>query len=88
MTISTKFYANNSTSKIVANCSINIDNKIVITGFKVCDGKNGLFLSFPSVKTGTGDYKDTCYCLTKEYRKALNDKVIDDYKRWLSDNTI
>ncbi len=52
---------------------------IVIKDFAVVEGKNGLFVSFPSrqiTKDGKSEYMDTCKSLSKETREAIVDACL------------
>lgn len=68
----------------IPNCkafvSITLDNALSISGVKLMDGKNGLFLSYPSYKSGD-KYHDYIYPLTKEAREGLTKKVIEEYNK-------
>ena len=92
MKVTSKVYL---TKKEIGNlkafASITIEDKIVITGLKVIDGKNGLFINFPQYKDRNGDYKDIAYPLNKDTRNNLNKLVLNEYNKLLeeqSDNNI
>lgn len=70
-----------------AFASITIEDKIVITGLKVLDGKNGLFISFPKYKYSNGDYKDIAYPLSKDIRNNLTKLVLSEYNKLLEENS-
>ena len=42
---------------------------------KVVEGKNGLFLSYPSFKTKDGDYVNQAYCFDTEINKSINEAL-------------
>lgn len=69
-----------STNKVWAICTARIDDNIVIKGVKVINGKNGAFVSMPSVKTkdenGKDVFKDVVYLKTAESREALTKAVM------------
>ena len=52
---------------------------IIIKGFKIIEGINGLFVSMPSQKDKEGKYSDTVYCLERETKDELNKIAIDYY---------
>lgn len=66
-------------SKLLAFASVTLVDVFAITGIKIYDGKDGYFVSMPSMKTKDGDYKDICYPVTKEFREELINTVIDAY---------
>lgn len=71
----------NSTNNVKAMASITFDNVFVVTGIRVVQGQNGLFTAMPSRKTASGEYKDVCFPVTGEFRKEINDKVIEAYNK-------
>ncbi len=70
-----------------AFASITIDNEFVVTGLRIINGRNGLFVSMPSRKNskpddGTEQYKayiDTSYPITKESRDQIMELVLAKY---------
>ena len=92
MKVTSKVYlTNKEMGNLKAFASIAIEDKIVITGLKVVDGKNGLFISFPQYKDSNGDYKDIVYPLNKDTRNNLTKLVLSEYDKSLkekSDNNI
>lgn len=65
---------------IKGTASVNINGAFAVRGVKIIEGTNGLFVSMPSYKVGT-EYKDTCFPITQECRKQLNDAVIGAYEQ-------
>jgi|LGVF01.2.fsa_nt_gb stage V sporulation protein G len=63
----------------LALATITFDDMFVITGLRIIKGSKGLFISFPSRKTNTGEYKDICYPITKEAREDITDTVLAKY---------
>lgn len=92
MKVTSKVYlVNKEMGNLKAFASITIEDKIVITGLKVVDGKNGLFINFPQYKDSNGDYKDIAYPLSKDIRNNLTKLVLSEYSKLVkenSDNTI
>lgn len=66
-------------NKTKALVSITLDNCFVITGLKIVEGNNGLFIAMPNRKTSSSEYKDTIYPITKEFRQELQEAIINDY---------
>lgn len=62
-----------------ASVSVTIADCFVITGIKVMDGANGLFVAMPSFKKNDGTFKDTMFPITKEAREDLNAVVLEAY---------
>jgi len=67
-----------------AYASVNLNDCFAIRNVKVMDSTKGLFVAMPSYKAGNGEYKDICFPVTKEFRKQLNNAVIDAYKQALT----
>lgn len=63
-----------------AFASLTIDDKLVITGIKLVDGKNGLFINFPQYKSGE-EWKDVVFPLNKELRDKITKLVVDEYNK-------
>lgn len=70
-----------------AFASLTIEDKIVITGLKLVDGKNGMFINFPQYKSGD-EYKDIVFPLNKELRDKLTKLVIAEYNKIGDDSNI
>ena len=64
---------------IKAFASVNLNEEFAVTGIKVMDGSNGLFVAMPSYKTERG-YKDVCFPITKESREELFDSILSAYQ--------
>lgn len=69
----------NGNSKTKAFIDLELDNTLVIKGLTLVEGKNGLFLSFPSKKGKDGEYYNSVYSLDKEWLKLLQDACIEKY---------
>lgn len=81
-----KTYTVTSESKIKGIASITLDDCFVITGLKIVEGSNGLYVAMPNRKTPAGEYKDTIYPITKEFRQILQDSVLKAFKGIVEDN--
>jgi len=79
MKITAKVFKNNGEGSIKAGASITIEDAFVVTGLKVIDSKNGLFVSMPNYKTKNGEYKDSCFPLSKELRTQIQETVLKEY---------
>ena len=71
-----------------AYASATIGGSFVITGIKVCDGKNGLFAQMPTRsytdKNGKVQYPETFYPITAQARENLNKAVVNAYENEIS----
>nr|DAO69630.1 MAG TPA: SpoVG [Caudoviricetes sp.] len=69
----------NGNSKTKAFVDLELDGTLVIKGLTLVDGKNGLFLSFPTTKGKDGKYYNSVYSLDKEWQKLLTDACVKKY---------
>lgn len=76
----------NSTNRVKAMASVTFDNIFVVTGIKVVEGQNGVFIAMPQRKTASGEYKDVCFPLTADFRKEISGEIIDAYNKEVTKN--
>lgn len=55
--------------------------EIIVKGFKLVEGKQGLFLSNPSDKGKDDKYFDTVRFLSLEDKNVVEQKVIEEYNK-------
>ena len=65
--------------KTKAMVSITFDDCFVVSGLKVVEGEKGAFVSMPNRKTANGEYKDTSFPITKEFREELIQEILKEY---------
>ena len=65
---------------ILANVSVTLGGVFVVTGLKVIDGKKGAFVSMPQYKSRDGEWKDSCFPITADFREELSDAVLEAYE--------
>lgn len=70
-------YSGNSKTK--AFIDLELDDTLVIKGLTLVDGKEGIFLSFPSTKGKDGKYYNSVYSVDKEWAKLLLDACVKKY---------
>lgn len=71
--------AYNGNSKTKAFIDLKLDDTLVIKGLTLVEGKEGLFLSFPSTKGKDGKYYNSVYSLDKEWTQLLQDACVKKY---------
>lgn len=73
----------NNTSNAKAHCSIVIENSVAINDIWIMEGKNGLFVSFPTRpyedREGEVKYANVVVPISKEARKSLQDAILEAY---------
>lgn len=67
-------------NNVKAFATITFDGELVVSGFKVLDGKNGLFVSMPNSKGSDGNYHDNVFPLSKGGRETISNAILDAYK--------
>lgn len=65
--------------KLKAIATVCIDDEFLVTGIRVYNTKNGLFVAMPSRKTQNGEYRNICFPLNKELREAIANEVRTAY---------
>jgi stage V sporulation protein G len=72
-----------SEEKLRAFVSIVVDSCFMINDNKVIRGKDGLFISMPSRKKKSGDFKDVAHPLNNETRRMIEERILGEYERVL-----
>jgi DNA-binding cell septation regulator SpoVG len=70
--------------KGIAN--VTFDDCFVVSGVKIMDGNNGLFVSMPNykaLKDGQEEFHDICFPTTAEFREEFNNAVMDAFNKSL-----
>ena len=67
-------------SSLKAFADVSFAGAFIVKGIKVVEGKKGLFVSMPSEKGKDGKWYDIAHPLTKEFREALNEVVLEAYE--------
>lgn len=69
-------------SKLKAYADITIEERFVIHGLKVIDGKNGMFVAMPSRKMPSGEFKDVAHPITTDFREVITETVIERFNNF------
>jgi stage V sporulation protein G len=79
-------------SKTLALASITLNDEFVITGLKVVQGNNGIFIAMPSRKSTSENsdkkYYDIAFPITKNAREEIQNAVISKYDESLAPHEI
>ena len=62
-----------------AMCDVAISDEFVIKGFRIIEGKNGLFVGVPREPGKDGKWYNSAFPITAQTREALNEAVISTY---------
>ena len=60
--------------------SVTFDGVFVVSGIKIVEGNNGLFLGMPNRKDKNDEYRDICFPIDKDFRKELEITVLAEYE--------
>ncbi len=71
---------NSGSGKVAAFFDMQTDDEIVIKGFRLVNGANGLFISSPNDKGKDGKYYDAVI-LPKKMKSSLEKIAIEEYNR-------
>jgi stage V sporulation protein G len=61
--------------------SVKVHEAVYLTGLRVIEGKNGLFVAMPNRKTGGGEYQDIYFPASKAMRDELQNIVLEAYRQ-------
>ena len=67
--------------KLKAYVTITFDNAFVVHNVKIIEGKSGIFIAMPSRKTKTGEYKDVAHPINADFRKNLQQQILDEFNK-------
>lgn len=73
--------------KLKAFVSIVFDHCFMVNDIKVIQGKDGLFLSMPSRRKKSGEFKDVAHPLNNETRRHIEETVLNEYRSMVDDPT-
>jgi len=71
--------------KLKAFVSIVFDHCFMVNDIKIIQGRDGLFISMPSRKKKNGEFKDVAHPLNNETRRMIEEKVLAEYDRVLTE---
>jgi stage V sporulation protein G len=80
---SCKVHIINDAQKTKARVSLLVGGVMYVTGLKVIEGKNGLFVGMSTYKNNAGEYVDIFYPASKDERAKLQAYVLEEYEKAL-----
>jgi stage V sporulation protein G len=72
--------------RLKAYVTITLDHCFVVRHIRIVKTEKGLLVSMPSRKLPDGSHKDIAHPITQEFRKKIEDMVINEFNRELSKN--
>lgn len=73
--------------KLKAYVTIKLDDSFVIRDMKVIKGTTGYFVAMPAKKMKDGTYRDLVHPLDKPTRQMLEDLILNEFKKVMSDSS-
>lgn len=70
--------------KLKAYATACFDDNFLITGIRVIDSKNGIFVAMPSRRKKSGEFTDVCFPVTREMRERISREVLAAYEEEIS----
>ena len=64
---------------LLAFANVIVGDCFKIDGFRICSGENGLYVNMPATQDKQGKWRDVCWPVTADFRKQLNDALIEGY---------
>ena len=71
--------------KLKAFVSIVFDRCFMINDIKIIQGRDGLFVSMPSRRKKSGEFKDVAHPLNNETRRMIETAIVGEYERVLAE---
>jgi stage V sporulation protein G len=71
--------------KLKAFVSVVFDHCFMVNDIKIIQGRDGLFISMPSRKKKSGEFKDVAHPLNNETRRMIEGSVLGEYERVLAE---
>lgn len=72
----------NGSDKVKGIASCLIGESVMLTGIRIVEGQNGLFISMPQRKnSNTGEYLDVAFPISKEVREELSLQVLGEFSK-------
>lgn len=70
-----------ATKKLKAFVDIEVNDSLLIKGFQVMDGKNGIFVSMPRQKGKDGQWYETVRAMIPEDKEKIQEVVLAAYEQ-------
>ncbi len=60
---------------------VTFDECFVVHNLKIISGQAGTFVAMPSRKTKKGEYKDIAHPINSDFRKVIQERILDEYSQ-------
>ncbi len=76
----TRIYKLDGESPTKAICDVSICDEFLVKGFRIVEGKNGLFVGAPREPGKNGKWYNRAFALTDSVRQAIDQAVLSAYE--------
>ncbi|MFW5981132.1 MAG: septation regulator SpoVG [bacterium] len=74
-----RIFLTSQTGPTKAFASITFEDSFVVKDLRVVEGKNGLFISMPSRKDKSGEFRDICHPINTDTRNQISEIVLEKF---------
>lgn len=75
-----RFYHFEGDTPTKAICDIIVDDMLAIKGFRLVNGKTGLFVAYPREVGKNGQWYNTVFALTPKAANLISETVLETYR--------
>lgn len=75
-----RLYKFNGEGPVKAICDISIADQFMVKGFRIVEGKKGLFVGVPREPGKDGKWYNSAFPLTPEARESLDQTILSAYE--------
>lgn len=69
-----------SNPKLKAYANLIFNNAFIVKGLRIIEGNKGFFVVMPNNKKPDGGFQDVAHPLNNEFRKIIEDRVMEEYE--------
>ena len=73
-------------SRVKAVATLTLDDVFIVRNVRLVEGSKGLFVSMPSFKNASGNFKDICFPINGGMREQIQAEVMAAYKAKLAES--
>ncbi len=71
----------NNESNVKAYATIVLCDCFAIHNIRIIEGKQGLFIAFPSQKGSDDKWYDLCHPITQDFRDLISEKILNEFRK-------
>ena len=78
----TQVFLNSEEGKLKGFARVCVNDELMLTGLRIYEGTNGLFVAYPNDPNYKGDnYKQLFYPVSRGLREHIEEEVLGEYER-------